>query len=478
MGRNGNSDVITLSQLIELADDSVKGQPGEDTGADVRREIKRLTDAGMTLVELAGRLKRDASTLGQIASGEIKNPPSSLLDQIKSISTPSNNMSTLPDDVEAMVAGGMTTDFSATGKKDAKGRGLFEKDMLKIGTWTHPSKGWTLHVDKPLMNTLASNYQTMKGLGIEVPVTQDHSKKAKDSCGELTDVFVRGDRLIGVHAIDPEGEPLTKKSGVGTSLEINRNYVTTGRKRLGPSLTANSIVQHPVVSGQNDFVKIAASRESGENVDIEVPVLLLSEADDPSNEPGAEPMDKLIKLLNEKLNLSIADDADEATILASVAKCMKDGMEEHAKVELEKKDLKITALEASLVDAKGDKIEMSTEIRAISKDGLEARLDALQNGAKPKITPGARKLLEASISTDLMLSVGEGNERPRYRGILDAFEINDPVELGEKTKTQELSRDVPDPDNKPTGKRDDAVVGGFFPGGKLPSETRAEAAKA
>lgn len=451
----------------------VKDQTGAVLLPQLRNALARIPQALQIAAGVRTRITKLATSLLKRAN-EGKVPISRATGGAKAVEA------SLPGEVEGLVlAGGEQIDFAANGHKDAKGRSLFEKDMLRIGSYTHPSKGWTLNVDRQYMDRLAHNFRQMKSMGIGVPVTQDHSKKAKDACGELVDVFVRGNRLIGVHAIDEGAEELTTKSGIGTSVEINRNYVTTGRHRLGPALTANSIVQHPVVNHQHDFVKVAASRESGESVDIDAAVLLLSEADEPSNEPGASKMKALIKFLNEKFELSIDDDADEAAVLSAVEGLQASlvATAEEAKKADEAKDTTIKTLEASLADAKPATIEMSATELLLSTDALDMRLASLVE--KGKITPAVSKALKPQLQTALMLSVTEGDEpKPRYREVLDALSLNDIVVLGEKTDSQTLSRVVPDAAETVTTEADPKVVAGFFPGGKTPSQKKAEAAAA
>lgn len=62
---------------LELEDG--KGMAGKNTGKSVRKQIQRLMDNGWTLEEIGDMVDRDSSTLGAIRSGEIKNPPQSLL---------------------------------------------------------------------------------------------------------------------------------------------------------------------------------------------------------------------------------------------------------------------------------------------------------------------------------------------------------------------------------------------------------------
>jgi len=72
-----------------------KGQAGDGTSPAARREIKRLSDAGMALVaisEALGRISEDASrsscVIAQIQKSEIANPPESLIRVLRPIKPP------------------------------------------------------------------------------------------------------------------------------------------------------------------------------------------------------------------------------------------------------------------------------------------------------------------------------------------------------------------------------------------------------
>jgi len=76
-------------------DDGGKGTAGENTGGRARRRIRALRDAGMStedisdaLDDMPGDVERSASTLQAIASGEIANPPESLVEALEAIEPP------------------------------------------------------------------------------------------------------------------------------------------------------------------------------------------------------------------------------------------------------------------------------------------------------------------------------------------------------------------------------------------------------
>lgn len=84
----GADDTTRARMTAAGKDTSQKGEAGKGTGGQVRKEIKRLRDAGMTVEEIGRRVDRSATTMNSIQNGEIKNPPKTLLDKLKKIPTP------------------------------------------------------------------------------------------------------------------------------------------------------------------------------------------------------------------------------------------------------------------------------------------------------------------------------------------------------------------------------------------------------
>jgi len=86
------AQMIAAMTAFFAADPSKKGEAGDHTGSAVRAEIKRLTDAGYTLVDISNALCdisadacRSPKTLSSIANGDIANPPKTLLDALKKV---------------------------------------------------------------------------------------------------------------------------------------------------------------------------------------------------------------------------------------------------------------------------------------------------------------------------------------------------------------------------------------------------------
>ena len=69
--------------MAEKDKKSQKGVAGENTGGEARREIKKAKSRGATNESIGKATNRDEDTIRNIASGNIKNPPSNLVDNIK-----------------------------------------------------------------------------------------------------------------------------------------------------------------------------------------------------------------------------------------------------------------------------------------------------------------------------------------------------------------------------------------------------------
>lgn len=333
-------------------------------------------------------------------------------------------MKGLPESVQTLALqapAGMLGEFSSVGDR------RYEKDMIRVGRYVHPVKGWELDVDRKMLQTWADNFNRFREAGIKVPVTVDHSKKAEDLKGELVGMRVEGDVLLGVHEFDDEdGEKLTKKKSAGVSIEIDDDFIaSTGGKKMGSAIVASSIVQRPIVSGQNDFVKIAASRDGGDPQETDSPVLELGTRED-------KPMKDLIKKLNTRFELSIDSGADEDAVLKAI-----DGLRTKSDngKELSRLQGEVDRLTRELDEA-GKEDALNPTVKGLSSAMLDQQLEKLVEAGN--ILPDVRDDLKPELSTTKMLSVdADGDDpNPRFMRILKALSKNDPVAIGEKSAEQ------------------------------------------
>jgi len=71
-----------------MAKKQKKGDVGKGTGAATRSAIKKKVNQGATLDDIGKKTNRDASTIGAILGGRIKNPPKGLAGQVAKTKAP------------------------------------------------------------------------------------------------------------------------------------------------------------------------------------------------------------------------------------------------------------------------------------------------------------------------------------------------------------------------------------------------------
>lgn len=328
--------------------------------------------------------------------------------------------------------------FEAAGEvteKDGKKTQRLKKEMLSVGHYIHPVWGWHLDITEDRLHRFAATFRQMKANGVAVEVPVDHSLSAKDNYGYVVDMFVEKNKkgipsLYGIHEmIGDEGISLATRNR-GVSVLIEKDYKDGKGNAYGEAITHSSIVQQPVVPGQEDFEAVAASMCNK----TEYPILFL----------GVNKMDEFLKKLRELLGSDDSLTADNA--LSRIGDHIK-GL-----------TTKNTDLQKQLGDIQGqlDKLKSETKAASINVDpnlaeqmGVTAdqQLDLLvQTG---KITPAVKDKLAASLigvpgSRNIMaLSIGTGGTPSVFSKVVEALKDNDPVKLGEVTKVQTLSRQVP-----------------------------------
>lgn len=64
-----------------------KGQEGKGTGKSAKALIKKAKEKGYSNEEIGKATNRDGATISDIARGEIKNPPNSLIPQLRKVAS-------------------------------------------------------------------------------------------------------------------------------------------------------------------------------------------------------------------------------------------------------------------------------------------------------------------------------------------------------------------------------------------------------
>ncbi|MCX5658575.1 MAG: hypothetical protein NTW19_02500 [Planctomycetota bacterium] len=260
------------------------------------------------------------------------------------------------------------------------------KDLLAVGTYRPPDRGWTLAVDRGRLQKLTRRFAEMKAAGVRVPVISvdargAHNWKPENARGYLVELETQDDRLIGtLELIGEEAVRLPGRSEV--SVGIHPDFRDGLGHDYGEVIDHVAICLNPVVPDQRSW-RIAASR-TGE----------------------AETRDDLALGAGPRGEGHEHD--DESVTRRTLARPARD----------------------ALVEA------------------LDARLERLVE--RGRITPAVRDRLREALTLDdaLLLSRGEGGtSAPRSQAglILDALADNQPMPTGEQTRGQAvaLSRPVP-----------------------------------
>lgn len=316
---------------------------------------------------------------------------------------------------------------------------IFKKEMLSVGHYIHPVWEWHLDITEDRLHRFVSTFRQMKENGVDVEVPIDHSLSAADNYGYVVDMSVEKNSrgvlaIFGLHKmLEDEGISLAKRNK-NVSVLIERDFVDGKGNHYGEAITHSSIVQQPVVPGQDDFEAVAASIIDKSSL----PVLFLSIGEKQMNE-------EMLKKFRELLGTDDSLTAENAL----------SRLEEHINGLSNQKG----ELQKQIVDLKAEVDQLKASSKANSTVSIDPNL-AEQMGVtaeerlsllvqKGKITPAVKDKLAASLvgvsgkRNVMALSIGKDGSKSVLSMVIDALQENDPVKLGEQTGAQVLSRQVP-----------------------------------
>lgn len=357
----------------------------------------------------------------------------------------------------------------ALGEKDGVFR--YKKDMIKVGTYIHPVHKWKLSVTPERLTRWLVNFQAMRANGIDIEVPSDHSFSAEKNLGYVVDAVIEKDvngvlTLFGILEIKGEQANNIVQRNKNVSVWISDNYVDGKGNFYGEVIKHCSVVQQPVMPGQETFIPIAASSQGIE--DENIPIYFLR-----SDEMDKELLEKYKKLFG------LGDDITEETLFSSIEKQVK--AKDEAQKKIQEQVLSLTTEVKTLKDKAAS--QQSTEEKHIDPNTLELVGTTMEDKlnllvGKGNITPDVAKKLSAVIiggqgkRNEKALSLGENSSPSLATQIVEILSGNDPVKLGEQTSSQALGREIPGGDNlpKPDKEAGDAMVMGA--GGKLDKESK------
>lgn len=309
----------------------------------------------------------------------------------------------------------------------------FRKDIARVGTYTHPREKWRLDITPERMGKWVDSFRKMKANGVPCEVNVDHSIKAEDARGQVVDMFIEGDRLIGIHELVGDESIKLAERVHNVSPYIELDYTDGKGNKYGEAITHSAIVQQPVIPGQMPFEALAASiGASG------VQALQFSNGD-------TMKLDELRKLVG--AGAEVTDEALQAMVADAIRKAKT------AQTEAERtatgKQAEIDQLKARIaeLEAKGQKAAPDDDTLGMLAEGAETALESLVEMGH--VTPA----VAASIRKEF---VGEAGKRNAYalsaaysgrpvsiaKTIIDILKQNKPVDMKVRTGVQTLAMSV------------------------------------
>lgn len=282
----------------------------------------------------------------------------------------------------------------------------FKKELIRVGTWIHPEKKWTLEVTPKRMDEWVERYNKMQAQDIKVPVPYDHVYSAKENTGFLDKMWREGNTLYGeLEMLNPSDIEKIGTTIKDVSIGINPMFQDGKGNKYGEVIEHVALTNYPVVPASDNFQKVAA--ELGSNVEIftfsriEVDNIKMNEKQIASREAKQQAKlfltheggTKMIDGLKELLGL--APDASDKEILAAVKKLIEASKAPAPKASLksdtENEDKKILSSKAYLdLAGKTEKLEAQLATERLNRINLE--LNRLQELGK--IDPVIRKEID------------------------------------------------------------------------------------
>ncbi len=333
----------------------------------------------------------------------------------------------------------------------------FKKDIIREGVYTHPVHGWKLDVTTERMQGWIDTFKQMRSNGVDVEVVIDHKDTAEAIRGYVTDMFMEGNTLYGVHEMRGADAIELVKCVRNVSVNIQKDFTDGEGNDYGEAITHSAIVKGPVVPGQGEFEALAASLAVSLAVrkDRVPPTLYL-------NTQGVDSMDEFLKELKKLLGGDTDLTAENAL---DAVKTAFEGAGTAANKELtasvESLTAKVTELEKIKPNVHLDQpvtkpqVKMDPEVVADKVENLGEQLSLLVEAGK--ISPAARDLLEPCLAGTpqkrnlYALSIQSGGDtgQSMVKQIINALKSNVPMKAGEVTGPQqkmELSRQTTEKD--------------------------------
>lgn len=325
----------------------------------------------------------------------------------------------------------------AGARTDANGQPVksFVKDLIRVGTWRDPRTGDEFSVTKDDLERWTREFSRMRENGVKVHVPSGHTDDPDKNRGWCEGMFHDGTTLFG--NIDLVGEDaIAMASTAEVSIYAPSRLVDGKGNTYDNPIAHVALTPVPVISGQGGFVPITASRGGTE----QVPVYRLAQETTTMNphllavakalgvDVTAAKSDQDLHDAIVAKNKGAADAGDKAVAMAR---------------ELDESKKALALARTELEAAKKGDIETNPRVLKFSRQSRTLALDALVPAAGNALKPcvdALKKILCPDDDKALALSLTPANDA-LVDGVVAALKLINVKDLGEQTRSRELSRD-------------------------------------
>jgi hypothetical protein len=317
----------------------------------------------------------------------------------------------------------------------------FWKDMIHTGSYVHPTRKFSLAVDRSRLSRWAEAGQKMLAAGVAIPINCDHSDAARDVVGYVKEFKLDDDRLLGLCQFIGDDAALTAARNL-VSVGIDPDFTDGQARQWGEAIVHLALTPVPVVPDQDQFVEATDDDES--------PNLVLvpeSSGDGGLNLPcTAEQLQTLRSLIGDDF------DADNgvAQILQWIQSPDQDDPTVDLQVELASAREQILQLAARVPPL------LQQEAQAALVESATAKFDAAVS--RGSLSPAARDKLVATLVENsegranviaLSRAASTCGDRSLALAVGDILLDNVPIGVGESTGLQAMARHIPGEDSSP-----------------------------
>jgi hypothetical protein len=323
----------------------------------------------------------------------------------------------------------------------------FWKDMIHAGNYVHPTKGFSLAVDRQRLQRWADTGQQMLAAGVAIPINCDHSDAARDVVGYVKQFKLDGDRLLGLCQFIGDDAALTAARNA-VSVGIDPDFTDGQGRKWGEAVVHLALTPVPVVPDQDQFVRVEGSEPQEEQGQASLPCSpeqFQTLRDLIGQDVAAEQcVSRIIQWLQQT---SLKEPPPQGPADSSAGTLPSPGVPgegERLQAELAAAREQILQLSAKLPPA------MPGDVEAAMTESTTAKFDAAV--ACGSLSPAARDRLVATLVRGgdgkanviaLSRSANPGGDRSLAMAVAEILLDNEPIQLGEATGLQAMPRQIP-----------------------------------